>query len=816
MPDLSLSQYVYVDTAFGSVTHRNHVRRIAEVPFDDHGPERYISHRRATEDLLVWTRSHTNANGNPTIEGFDGAVWDSSLAFDFDDKANPAHALGWLRDFLVRLETNEVPLDAPRYYFSGAKGFHLELPGTLFGGFQPSPDLHVWEKIAALELMGGIPFDQSIYDKLRLWRLTNTLNAKGNRFKVQLSLDEVRGLSMAEIAELATAPRPRLLSAPDADWATNPYLSEVWRRAQAPPVVAGEPAAVVWSDQRQNQVILSVLSAAVGEAWPALEPGVSRHTDYLLPLSGFLSRHLSVPEVAAVLKDAARRSGDRNFLDDRQRHWEDEIERLAQSSSDKIAAGQPAEGLPTIAQRWPELAEVLGNLLVVGVGSNRKSTNGSSHNGVTGFSFVVLEDLLAEPPEQVAFTVDGILPAAGVSLWAAKPKSGKSVAVRTLAMCVAHGEPFLGRAVEQGNVLVLALEEKRAEVANHFRQMGGTNEQIHIHTGAAPGSSKEGLAALQVAISLVQPTLVVVDPVLKLVRVRDSSDYAELTRELEPVIELARTNGCHVAVTHHLGKQLREGGDDVLGSTAIFGAVDTLVLIRRRKDNTRVLQTIQRYGADVPETLLPLDEVTGRIGLGTELSEVRVVEAQQAVRDLFSKLTDDEWLDQKTIRGEAGINSALAYKALQTMVETGEVERDGVGKHGNPYRYRLARFTPEPAPEQPVEPCFVVFPTSNEKQQNNKTGMEEGRLEEAAEDPRDDLIVWEDDAVETPAPIASEQPVEPCFVVFPTSNEKQQNKEEQQEIEVRATCQQCGREEAAHGPDDLVCGDWQPIWRGEI
>ena len=101
--------------------------------------------------------------------------------------------------------------------------------------------------------------------------------------------------------------------------------------------------------------------------------------------------------------------------------------------------------------------------------------------------------------------------------------------------------------------------------------------------------------------------LVIADPVLKLVRVRDSSDYAELTRELEPVIELARRTGCHIAVTHHLGKMTREGGDDVLGSTAIFGAVDTLVLFRRRKDNLRVLQTIQRYGPDLGESVVPME-----------------------------------------------------------------------------------------------------------------------------------------------------------------------------------------------------------------
>lgn len=336
-----------------------------------------------------------------------------------------------------------------------------------------------------------------------------------------------------------------------------------------------------------------------------------------------------------------------------------------------------------------------------------------------GFVFTTLEDLLAEPPEEVAYVVEGLLPTGGVSLWGAKPKVGKSVAVRNLAIAVARGETFLERACHRGVVLLLALEEKRAEVANHFRTLGGTDELIHIHVGAAPATSKEGLAVLANAVALYQPVLVIADPVLKLIRVRDSSDYAELTRELEPVIELARTSGCHIAVAHHLGKQLREGGDDVLGSTAIFGAVDTLVLFRRRKDNQRVLQTIQRYGSDLAETLIPMDVETGRIALGVELSEVRVQEAREAVLDLLGKLETGERLDQKAVREQAGVQSALAYRALQDLVNDGRVDRSGSGKRNDAFQYCVTEKSQEKG-------CSLVLPIYVREQETNKTSNPDG------------------------------------------------------------------------------------------
>jgi hypothetical protein len=552
---------------------------------------------------------------------------------------------------------------------------------------------------------------------------------------------------MAEILALAEAPRPRLATAPTEEWTANDYLVEVWARAQGggsrPVVDPSEPRS--WSDDRRNEVVTVAVAAVIASNWPT-DPGISRHSDYLLPLSGFLARHMDAPSVAEVLKEAARQSGDQGFLNDRQRHWEEEIDRLAEGSVLKIANKQPVEGLPTIDKRWPELADFLSLMFVVTPSKTAASKNGQETHG---FMFTAMEDLLAEPPESVAYLVEGMLPSGGVSLWGAKPKVGKSVAVRNLALCVARGEPFLERACHRGSVVVLALEEKRAEVANHFRNMGGTNELIHVHVGAAPGTSKEGMAALANAIALFQPVLVIADPVLKLVRVRDSSDYAELTRELEPVIELARRTGCHIAVTHHLGKMTREGGDDVLGSTAIFGAVDTLVLFRRRKDNLRVLQTIQRYGADLGETVIPMDDM-GRIGLGTAVSELRQAEVRAKVREVLERLSEGESLDLQGLREHTEMDRNSVHRAAQELVDAGVVERIGEGKRGNPWRYLMAgqdsektvllysptskpiqqyrnTETPADAPDAPENAVLPFSTTSSAEQQYRKTEAEEAR-----------------------------------------------------------------------------------------
>ena len=139
------------------------------------------------------------------------------------------------------------------------------------------------------------------------------------------------------------------------------------------------------------------------------------------------------------------------------------------------------------------------------------------------FALTTLEALLAEPQEEIEYIVEDMLPAGGVSMLAAKPKVGKTTLARNLAVAQARGDLFLGRATAKGPVVYLALEEKRSQVAKHFARMGASNEPIYVHVGSAP---EEALEALRAAIAEHAPVLAIVDPVFKLVRIRDGNDYA--------------------------------------------------------------------------------------------------------------------------------------------------------------------------------------------------------------------------------------------------------------------------------------------------
>lgn len=315
-------------------------------------------------------------------------------------------------------------------------------------------------------------------------------------------------------------------------------------------------------------------------------------------------------------------------------------------------------------------------------------------------TFTSLGDLLAEPEEDHPWLVEDRLPAGGLGLLAGKPKAGKSTAARCLALSVARGAEWLGFKTHQGSVFYLGLEEKRQEVKRHFQAMGArAGDPVHVFIAPSP---EDGMAQLRATAEAERPALIVVDPLLRFVRVRDANDYAMVTAALEPLMAIARDTGACVLAVHHMGKGERSGGDAILGSTAIFGAVDTALLLRR-SDKYRTLSSTQRYGTDLEEMVVVLDEETRTVQAGTSRAEADEQQAAAAILDYLGTLSEP--VEESEIREAVQVQTKMQVRALRTLVTGGEVIREGTGKRGDPYCYSVS--------------CSLV-PTYIREQENKK------------------------------------------------------------------------------------------------
>lgn len=105
-------------------------------------------------------------------------------------------------------EDLQIPADWIKLFFSGGKGFHLELDELIWGiKAGDLPQLPETYRSMAMELnrqCGSV--DLGVYDSKRLWRVTNTEHKHG-LYKVPLTINELEVYSADEIRKLARRPR---------------------------------------------------------------------------------------------------------------------------------------------------------------------------------------------------------------------------------------------------------------------------------------------------------------------------------------------------------------------------------------------------------------------------------------------------------------------------------------------------------------------------------------------------------------------------------------------------------------------------------
>jgi putative DNA primase/helicase len=332
---------------------------------------------------------------------------------------------------------------------------------------------------------------------------------------------------------------------------------------------------------------------------------------------------------------------------------------------------------------WVEKGGTREGLLALISNTPEWKSSEKTKQTASGFTLTPLGDLLARPDVPVEYVVENLLVAGTVSCIAAKPKVGKSTFARNLCLAVSRGDDFLGLKTKQCECLYLALEEREEDIKRSFQAMGADgSEPIYIHAAAAPA---EGISALCELVRQRRPGLVVIDPLFRLAHIRDEKAYGETYAALGPLIDVAREFGTHVVLTHHSGKSAKADAiDSPLGSTAIGGAVCTLVLLKR-SDSVRTVQTVQRIGQDMPETILQFD--LDVLSLGAEKSEAEVRSFSIMILE-YLRSAEEEAKTREEIEAQVEGDTGPKRKALRHLVEKGKVKREGTGRRGAPFRYR--------------------------------------------------------------------------------------------------------------------------------
>ena len=164
---------------------------------------------------------------NNRIGGYKGVVCPKIFPIDIDCGGDLELSLMVCKEITGMLvHVLDVDRSSFKIFYSGSKGYHIEIPGTLFE-ITPAPQKEICRRFKSIALKLHDNIDDKIYKPNMLWRCANTINSKSGLYKVQLHYNELHSLSTSEVLELAKS--TRFLEYVDCiEWVSDDTLGALW------------------------------------------------------------------------------------------------------------------------------------------------------------------------------------------------------------------------------------------------------------------------------------------------------------------------------------------------------------------------------------------------------------------------------------------------------------------------------------------------------------------------------------------------------------------------------------------------------------
>ena len=261
--------------------------------------------------------------------------------------------------------------------------------------------------------------------------------------------------------------------------------------------------------------------------------------------------------------------------------------------------------------------------------------------------FTLYADLGVAQPKD--WLVHNLLGAGEASAFYGKPGDGKSVLVEDMALHMAAGCMWLGRAVKQGLVVYFALERKylveRRAIA--FRDHHGRENLPFAIVGGIwdfrdPKTAERAVTLIRQAEDATEHkvVLVVIDTVSRALCGGDENSSKDVGGLVNATAVLQAT-GAHCSWVHHMPHD----GDRMRGHGALLGAMDTTVHVSNN-GGTRTATAVKandfEEGERVTFALESFPIATDAVGNVTTAPIVVPTEAQPAVIDNGPKLTPNQ------------------------------------------------------------------------------------------------------------------------------------------------------------------------------
>jgi predicted transcriptional regulator len=274
----------------------------------------------------------------------------------------------------------------------------------------------------------------------------------------------------------------------------------------------------------------------------------------------------------------------------------------------------------------------------------------------------------------------------GLTLFAGKPKIGKSWLLLHAAVAVATGGFTLGDLhCIQGDVLYCALEDNERRLQSRMTKLIGISQRwparLYYYC-ELPRLTEGGLDAIRAWIrSKPNPRLVIIDTLamVRAARKREETNYESDYMAVLELRALANEFGVAIVLVHHLRKaDADDAYDTVSGTLGLTGAPDSILVLKRDAAGSMVLHGRGRDLIEI-EKAMTFDGNSCLWRIAGDAAPLRRSLERNAVLDAISEAAEP--IGPNDIAAATGMRAANVRYLLGKLVKEGLIKKAGYGRY---------------------------------------------------------------------------------------------------------------------------------------
>jgi hypothetical protein len=289
------------------------------------------------------------------------------------------------------------------------------------------------------------------------------------------------------------------------------------------------------------------------------------------------------------------------------------------------------------------------------------------------------------PP--MRWAIPDLLPQ-GVTVFAGKPKIGKSRMILAWCLAIATGGKALGTIdiPESGDVLYLALEDGKRRLQNRIKVLCADKVPDNLTIWLqCPKLADGGIEQLRLWLQSHPNAKAIFIDVLQRVRMPSKGNghiYQEDYNALSELLPMAEAYGVAIVVVHHSNKvqDAEDPLDEISGSTGLPAGVDNLIILRRGANSSEAKLYLRGREVEENELLLRYDQdIAGYKLSGDDVSEFGLSDTR--IKVMSALPYPPQTLTPTQIALQTGLSENTVKQHLNRMLESGQADKIGRGQY---------------------------------------------------------------------------------------------------------------------------------------